>query len=133
MTKDDIIRMAREAGAKTPRSIWPPTLAMSIDFTTEQLERFAALVAAAERNRADALAATAAALRDVVTTDAETKEEFVGRVRAVLGEDPDARVLGAVLAERERCAKVAEAEPRVWDMYAPAPQTRIAAAIRALK
>ena len=49
MTRDEIIRMAREAGAKTPRSIWPPTLAMSIDFKPEQLERFAALVAAAER------------------------------------------------------------------------------------
>jgi hypothetical protein len=62
----------------------------------------------AERKRADALAATIAALRDVVTTDAETKEEFVSRVRAVLGEDPDARVLGAVLVMRERCAKLCD-------------------------
>ena len=36
-----------------------------------------------------------------------------------------------ILAEREACAKVAEAEPRVWDTNAPDPQRRIAAAIRA--
>ena len=45
----DTIDMAREAGAKTPRSIWPPTFAMSIDFTLETLQAFEALV------RADAL------------------------------------------------------------------------------
>jgi hypothetical protein len=33
--------------------------------------------------------------------------------------------------ERETCAKLAEAEPRVWDTNAPDPQRRIAAAIRA--
>lgn len=34
--------------------------------------------------------------------------------------------------ERERCALVALNEPRVWDLDAPDPQHRIAAAIRAL-
>jgi hypothetical protein len=45
----DVIDMAREAGAKTPRSIWPPTFAMSIDFTLEALKAFEALVRADER------------------------------------------------------------------------------------
>lgn len=36
-----------------------------------------------------------------------------------------------VATEREACAKVAEAEPKVWRTDAPTPQQRIAAAIRA--
>jgi hypothetical protein len=32
--------------------------------------------------------------------------------------------------ERERCAKIAEDEPRVWEINAPDPQTRIAKKIR---
>jgi hypothetical protein len=43
MTKDDIIRMAREAGFTE----WCP----GWHAWTDELERFAALVAAAERNR----------------------------------------------------------------------------------
>jgi hypothetical protein len=72
--------------------------------------RFAAMVASAERTRADALAATIAALRDIVTSDAESKDDFIARVRAVLGACPDQRVLQAVEAEREACAKVCETE-----------------------
>ena len=41
MTRDDIIRMAREAG-------WSDDL-LNVSFTAPLLERFAALVAAAER------------------------------------------------------------------------------------
>ena len=41
MTRDDIIRMAREAG------LWPAVT----DVFPKELERFAALVAAAERER----------------------------------------------------------------------------------
>lgn len=41
MTRDDIIRMAREANCTTPGQV--------LQFTIEELERFAALVAAAER------------------------------------------------------------------------------------
>ena len=47
MTQDEIIRMAREAGEQegegTLNPIW--------EFTTEELERFAALVAAHEREK----------------------------------------------------------------------------------
>lgn len=45
-----------------------------------------------EKRRADVLAAALRELRDVVTSDVETKVEFVSRVRAVLAADPDARV-----------------------------------------
>jgi hypothetical protein len=46
MTQDEIIELARQVGAKTPRLIWPPTFTKSIDFTPEALEVFAKLVAA---------------------------------------------------------------------------------------
>lgn len=46
-----------------------------------------------EKHRADVLAATLRELRDVVTHDAETKSEFIARVRAILSADPDARVM----------------------------------------
>lgn len=45
-----------------------------------------------QKHRADALAATIRALQDVVTHDAETKGDFIARVRAVLSTDPDSRV-----------------------------------------
>ena len=48
MTRDDIIRMAREAGWN-----WPEVHTTSIE---DRLERFAALVAAAERERAIGIA-----------------------------------------------------------------------------
>ena len=75
------------------------------------LMKFAALVRADETKRADALAATIAALRDIVTSEAESKADFIVRVRNVLGACPDQRVLHAVEAEREACAKVCEG----WD------------------
>jgi hypothetical protein len=100
-TPEEIKAMAREAEFGE----------LQTNLSSSKFERFAALVAEAERKRADALAATIAALRDVVTTDAETKGEFVSRVRAVLGEDPDARVLGAVLAERKACGTVKADKP----------------------
>ena len=46
MTKEDIIRMAREACDQAPREDWNSTAWV---FGDETLERFAALVAAAER------------------------------------------------------------------------------------
>ncbi len=52
MNRDDIIRMAREAGWTGIYSEWSsPTERISIEIpvTMEQIERFAALVAAAER------------------------------------------------------------------------------------
>lgn len=55
MTQDEIIEMAKQAGAKTPRLIWPPTFTKSIDFTPEAIEIFAKLIeqsaAAKEREK----------------------------------------------------------------------------------
>ena len=61
MTQEDIIRMAREAGwsgiywkwaEPTGKSDWSPfKYSLSVPVTIEQVERFAALVAAAERER----------------------------------------------------------------------------------
>ena len=45
-----------------------------------------------QKHRADVLAATIRELRDVVTHDAETKADFIERVRGILAADPDARV-----------------------------------------
>jgi hypothetical protein len=47
MTQEDIIRMAREACDQAPREDWNSTAWV---FGDETLERFAALVAAAERS-----------------------------------------------------------------------------------
>lgn len=70
------------------------------------LERFAKLARADEAKRADALAATIAGLRDIVTSEAESKADFIARVRELLGADPDQRVLSAVLAERQSISQV---------------------------
>ena len=43
------IELACEAGAKTPKSIWPPTFETSVDFTLDALKRFEALIRADER------------------------------------------------------------------------------------
>ena len=44
------------------------------------------------RKRADVMAALIRELVSVVTHDGETKAEFVARVRAILGADPNARM-----------------------------------------
>ena len=47
MTRDDIIRLAREAGFEL--NMWQLSVGCEATGTHEELERFAALVAAAER------------------------------------------------------------------------------------
>ena len=49
MKREDIIRMAREAGATKVDAEDPQCWVGAIAFETDELERFAALVAAAER------------------------------------------------------------------------------------
>ena len=49
MTKEEIIRMAREAGATNVDAADPQCWVGAIAFETDELERFAALVAAHER------------------------------------------------------------------------------------
>ena len=48
--------------------------------------------AASQKRRADALAAVVLELRDVVTHDAESKNDFIRRVRLILAVDPNARL-----------------------------------------
>jgi hypothetical protein len=84
MTRDDIIRLAREAGWK-PLGENPKT---EFTFFLDNLERFAALVAAAERERMD--------LNAIHSCHAECQNPFCIRVRE------------AVAHEREACAKVCE-------------------------
>lgn len=105
MNRDNIIRMAREAGARPQQN---KNCDVEYVMTGESLERFAAIVAAEKEKRADALAATIVTLRDIVTNDAESKADFITRVREVLGSRPDHRVLYAVEAEREASAKFAD-------------------------
>jgi len=45
-----------------------------------------------QKKRADVLAATIIELTGIVTHDGETKDDFIARVRSVLGANPDNRV-----------------------------------------
>ena len=86
MTRDDIIRMAREAG-----------LVLGYPFLPEHLERFAALVAAAEREAYQhvhrLLEAHQAALEASEKPGPWPAKEVIAK---------------AVAAEREACARMAE-------------------------
>jgi hypothetical protein len=96
MTRDDITRIAREAGF------------VGFDGDNGSLRRFAALVAAAERNK---LAAWMMA-QDYATGHGETIEGLLEELEREVGfkraELWIKRINEAVLAEREACAKVCE-------------------------
>ena len=98
MTQDDIIAMAKESGGGT--TWWP--------LHTDTLERFAALVAADERNKlASWMMAQGYATGHGETMEGllEELEREVGFKRAELWIK---RISEAVLAEREACANVCE-------------------------
>ncbi len=84
MTKEDIIRMAREAG-------WPHAW-----MDAERLERFAALVAAAEREKVAAWMIQ----RGYATGHGDTTENLLKEL--------DWQIDARIAAEREACAKVCE-------------------------
>jgi hypothetical protein len=90
MTREDIIRLAHEAGLGDSfddgDSVW-----LCDGFYQDELERFAALVAAAERERMD--------LNSIHSCHAECDNPFCVRVRE------------AVAHEREECAKLCENGP----------------------
>ena len=100
MTRNDIIRMAREACETTN---WKPGLGN--EHVVEFMERFAALVAAAERDRLE---------------PAFKPWEALMQVRETQPNKP------CCLAEREACAQIADAEASIEGVA-----QRIAAAIRA--
>jgi len=64
----------------------------------------------AQRKRGDEVIAVLRCLRDVCTTPGETKADFVERIKAVLGADPDARVESLYAAEA-KLRELANAEP----------------------
>jgi hypothetical protein len=63
------------------------------------------------QDKADAMAETIRAIAGLCTYRHESKEDFIGRVRAVLGDDPDLRVSNIrkqrddLLAALEKCRK----------------------------
>ena len=95
MTREEIIRLARQAGCLVASS--------SLWFAeSEALERFVALVAAAER---EACAAEIAALRNANEAFARRQEWWDDRMVAINV---------AVQDEREACAKLAERGMGDW-------------------
>jgi hypothetical protein len=102
MNRDDIIKMAREAGFN-----WPEIHTTTVE---ERLERFAALVRADERER-------------IIAQNAPVIEKINEHIKAL--EE-------AVAAEREQCAKVCEGGHFLHDEAADARFGKAcAAAIRA--
>jgi hypothetical protein len=97
MTQDDIIRMAREAGLQqrhaTPTEWW---------CWEGSIERFAALVAAAEREK------LAHWMRNLgyATGHGDTMEEMLDHLGTQIAE--------GLLTEREACAKVCEDTTAAW-------------------
>lgn len=59
-------------------------------------------------HRADVLSVTIRELRDVVTHSAETKEDFIARVRAILSADPDLRLAEIEARALEEAANYAD-------------------------
>ena len=109
MNQEDIIRMAREAGF---RDTTTPVVALGVSW--EQVQCFAALVAAAERNKLAAWMMR----QGYATGHGDSTEDLLKELEWQIAE-----------REREACAKVAE-EPYE---FTSEESHRIAAAIRARK
>ena len=93
MTPDDIIRMAQEAGFQFPNDY-------DLTEPTSRLERFAALIAAAERNK---LAAWMIQF-GFATGHGDTMDQLVD----ALGSEIVDRIEFEIDAEREACAKLCD-------------------------
>ena len=93
MNKEDIIRMAREACDQAPREDWNSTAWV---FGDETLERFATLVAAAERNKLAAWMIE----RGYATGHGDTVEDLLKELEWQIDE--------RIRNEREACAKVCD-------------------------
>ena len=87
MTRDDIIRMAKEAGWARPNHVNNPW-----SVSTDALERFAALVAAAEREKVAAWMRS----KSYATGHGDTIEDLLKELEWQVAE-----------REREACAKLA--------------------------
>ena len=95
MNTDDIIRMAREAGKVRPGVEYMPL---------EVFERFAKLVAAAEREKV----AHWMIDRSYATGHGETTEDLLAELDWQIAENWNRAMLNGVETEREACAKVCE-------------------------
>jgi protein-disulfide isomerase-like protein with CxxC motif len=103
MTRDDIIRMAKEVADISTDSRGREEFI----FDSYGVERFAALVAAAEREKVAHWMQTAC----YATGHGGTTEDLLRE----LAWQADERIAKAVAAEREECAKVCEAEGKRVD------------------
>ena len=112
---DDIIRMAQEAGlySGSPRT---PSTGRIIE---KRLERFAALVAAAERNKV----ASWVMAQGYATGHGDTTEDLLDELDWQITESWSKVVMTSVGAEREACAKVCEHQPH-WVACAAAIRAR---------
>ncbi len=117
LTKDDIIRMAREAGmvfdgvnTRVPLWISKP----------EELERFAAIVAAAEHEKV----AQWMMQHGYATGHGDTIEDLLTELDWQIAEGWTRAMINGVKTEREACAKVA-----AWILKMP--ENDVSAAIRA--
>lgn len=120
MTRDDITRIARETGFTPQRDEW---------LFTEMLERFAALVAAAERNKV----AQWMIDHSFATGHGDTTEDLLEELDWQITESWSKVVMASVKAEREACAKVCEQEVCAccWEDDAQAAAEHLAERIRA--
>ena len=114
MNRDDITRMARKAGGDD----W----GIFRDFMPE-IERFAALVAAAEREKV----AKWMIERSYATGHGDTTEDLLDELDWQIAENWTNAMVKGVETEREACAKVCDA---LGDEYADANAAHCALAIR---
>jgi hypothetical protein len=119
--KEDIIRMAREAGCIPVRH---PEYDNDVQVfaTPDVLERFAALVAAAERNKV----AQWMIDHSYATGHGDTTEDLLDELDWQITESWSKVVVASVEAEREACAKVCEDKNTLlaWPTYAAAIRAR---------
>ena len=100
MIRDDIIRMAREAGFNLEHGFL-----LRVTGIDEDLERFAALVRAAERNKV----AQWMIDHSYATGHGDTTEDLLDELDWQITESWSKVVMTSVGAEREACARMAEA------------------------
>ena len=118
MNRDDVIRMAREAGITNELIVsgWGEHW---IDIPI-QLERFANLVAAAEREKV----AQWMMQRGYATGHGDTIEDLLAELDWQIAENWNRAMINGMKTEREACAKVA-----AWILKMP--ENDVSAAIRA--
>jgi len=97
--KEDIIKWAREAGFNLEHGFL-----LRVTGIDEDLERFAALVAAAERNKL----AQWMIDRGYATGHGDTTEDLLQELEWQIAENWTRGMVNGVQAEREACAKVCE-------------------------